>query len=94
MRGMAEKISSRTRIMLAVIAAQWTVGILLVVLPFGFDHPSSLGLDWDDFKFGMKVFAGLSLLALVMPIWCGERVGLIPAALPVIVAGPFWLVLT
>ena len=94
MRDMDERISNRARIMLAVIAAQWTVGILMAVLPFGFDHPSSLGLDWDDFKFGMKVFAGLSLLALAMPIWCGERVGLIPASLPVIAAGPYWLVLT
>ena len=91
MRGMEEKLSNRTRIMLAVVAAQWTVGILLAVLPIGFDHPSSLGLDWDDFKFGMKVFIGLSAAAFVLPFWCGEWVGLVPASLPVIAWGSFAL---
>jgi len=93
MRGMERKLSNRVRIALAASAAQWIVGILLFALPFGFDHPSSLGLDWDDLMFGLKVFCGLTVLALALSIWSREWIVTLPAGLPVVAAGLFFLYL-
>jgi hypothetical protein len=90
---MEEKLSNRARITLAAVALQWIVGILLFVLPFGFDHPSSLGLDWDDLMFGLKVFCGLTVLALSLAIWSREWIAIVPAGLPVVAAALFCLYL-
>src|SRR5687768_12929154 len=51
------------------LLAQAILLLMLVCLPFGFDHPSSLGLDFEDFlwmggAYGCSLVAGLVLAVL------------------------------
>jgi drug/metabolite transporter (DMT)-like permease len=84
MRGMDDKRDSRTKLMYGVIGLQWVWGILIAVVPFGFDHPSSLGLDFDDAIVAMLVFAVLCVAAVTYAVVNRNPVGLPLAVIPIV----------
>ena len=65
------------------VAIQYVAGAILMVLPIGFDHPSSLGLDFDDLiVFGLG-FAFLTLIAVVCALSEKSIIGLLLATAPI-----------
>jgi hypothetical protein len=50
------------------VAIQLVIGAFLAFAPFGFDHPSSWGLDFDDLIRVGVLFLASSLVALVLAI--------------------------
>ena len=64
------------------------LALLFVVLfvPFGFDHPSSFGLDYDNFLQIAAVFLGLSLVTAVIA-FIGGRWRLLAADVLIVAAG-------
>jgi hypothetical protein len=51
-----------------VVAIQWCLAIFLIIAPFGFDHPSSWGLDFDDLIRLLGILAALSLVAMILAV--------------------------
>jgi hypothetical protein len=50
------------------IAAQYSVGAVIYLVPIGFDHPSALGLDFNHivlWGFGIVLFGLLSLVSVI-----------------------------
>ena len=69
--------------------AQYGIGTLGLLLPFGFDRPSSLGLDYSHFLVLFGLFCLVSLLGLVATVSQKAWGGLIV----VLVGFPVFLVL-
>ena len=75
---------------IAVVAQYIAAGVIALV-PFGFDHPSWLGLDFNDFLIAMSFLACISLIAIVTAISEMSITGtLIALAIPV-AAVKWWL---
>jgi len=69
------------------VAVQCLVGGVILLLPIGFDQPSSLGLDFDHLILFCLVFAFFLLVAVVSAIADMSIVGFLLA-----VAAPFYFV--
>ena len=64
------------------VAVQYLIGGLILLLPIGFDHPSSLGLDFNHLILFGLVFAFFTLAAVFASIADKSIVGFLLAAAP------------
>ena len=74
------------------VAVQYFAGAVLLLVPVGFDHPSSWGLDFDHLLLMGLLFAFFTLIAVLCAIAEKSVIGFLIAAAPVY--GPFlarWL---
>ena len=79
-----------TGMLIAAIALQAVSVTAIIFLPFGFDHPSSLGLDFDHLVIALGVYAAAFLTGLILSVaqrrWIFLAIQLIFAA---VVLGSF-----
>ena len=54
----------RSKWLYATLAAQWIMAAAAIFLPFGFDHPSSMGLDFGHYLLTMALLGSLTVASL------------------------------
>jgi hypothetical protein len=68
-----------------MVLGQYGFAGLFLIVPFGFDHPSSWGLDFGHAIIALLVLAGLTLAAIGISIYERSLTGfLLAVALPVV----------
>jgi len=73
-----------------VVVAEYIAAGVIALVPFGFDHPSWLGRDFNDFLIAMFFLTCISLVAIVTAISEMSIAGTV-IALAVPVAFLWWL---
>ena len=56
----------RSKWLYATLTVQWLTAAAAILLPFGFDHPSSMGLDFGHYLLTMALLGSFTLASLLI----------------------------